>query len=36
VGLAAAVGAYLLAARLLAVRELATLLSLRRRSATTG
>jgi putative peptidoglycan lipid II flippase len=36
VGLGAAVGAYLLAARLLAVRELATLLSLRRRSAKTG
>ena len=37
VGLAlvAATGAYFLAARVLAVRELATLLSLRRRSATT-
>jgi putative peptidoglycan lipid II flippase len=34
-GLVAAAGAYFLAARLLAVRELATLLSLRRRSATT-
>jgi putative peptidoglycan lipid II flippase len=35
-GLAAGVGAYVLAARLLAVRELQALLSLRRRSATTG
>jgi putative peptidoglycan lipid II flippase len=34
--LAAATGAYLLAARFLSVRELATLLSLRRRSATTS